>query len=89
MKDPSQIEPLRELWTTNGKLIEQQPGFRLLYHLESTVDPAEIRAISGWATREDADAYGAGEPYARIMESARGYYTGKPQVETYYVAEHD
>ena len=89
MKDPSQIEPLRALWEKNGKLIAQQPGFRLLYHLESTEDPAEIRALSGWATREDADAYGAGEPYARIMESARDYYTGKPQVETYYVAEHD
>jgi hypothetical protein len=88
MNDPSEIDELRELWRVNGARAEPVSAGRLMgHHLRSIDAPEQIRALSTWRTREDAERFAASEISIANLRAARRFYTDDPHAELYYVAD--
>lgn len=64
-------------------ILRKQNGFKDLF---SAVGPSgtEIRAISFWEKKENAESYNSAT-YPEVLKMLAGFFEGTPQVKTYEV----
>lgn len=68
-------------------VLRAQPGYRFHYLLESVDHPGEIRSITAWGSRADAEAYERSGVSAELVRQFGQWLTMPPQVNSYEVRE--
>jgi len=65
-------------------ILNKQQGFQDEIILVSSSDPSQVRVLSFWNSREDAERYHR-EQFTQIKEIIQNYCDGAPEVTTYDV----
>lgn len=86
---PKDLDAIRAYYHSEAVsgLIRRQPGYRFHYLLESVEHPGEIRSLTAWDRREDAEVYERSGVYGELVRQFGQWLTIPPQVNSYEVRE--
>jgi len=68
-------------------VVRSQKGNIGCWLLEPTNATDDYISLTEWVSPNDADAYEASGTYRSLVEKIKEYYTGKPVLKTYNIAE--
>jgi heme-degrading monooxygenase HmoA len=87
--DPKDLDAVRAFSRSDAiaGVLRTQPGYHFHYLLESVEHPGEIRSITAWGSRADAEAYERSGVYAELVRQFGQWLTMPPQVNSYEVRE--
>lgn len=89
LKNVEDIDAVKAIWKQNAPAFESLPGFLFMYHFQGVDDPAEIRAITGWRTYEDAANASSAELRDLVLRTAGPYYVSPPTAQVWVTDEVD
>ena len=86
---PRDLAVFREFYNRPdvAEALQRQPGYRFRYLLESVDHSGEIRSMTAWNSRADAEAYEQSGLYGDLVRQAQQWLTMPPQVNSYEVRE--
>ncbi|MDA2920656.1 antibiotic biosynthesis monooxygenase [Desulfobacterota bacterium AH_259_B03_O07] len=85
--DPNKLEETRALCSSDevDGVLGQLKGFQFRYLLESTDNPGEVIAITGWDSKADGNAYEQSGTFDELKDKFKQWFTSTPELKSYEV----
>jgi quinol monooxygenase YgiN len=85
---PENFEKVKKIYNEEiVPVVRAQKGNIGCWLLEPTNQEDDWVSLTEWTSSVDADAYHASGTYQELVDKIKPFYTGKPQLKTYNVAQ--